>query len=236
MDIKDIFLKYIEPFIKLLAIFFLVAYGIGFVVWNGYLSQYGFFEYSFLQTRFLSTGILTFIPLSYPILFIIILTRRLKKIVWIKKNGRFFYEILSLLYFGIVTIFFTLSFYYYIFCIFPRIPQFLGGGRPFAKSIIAKQEEIKFLSSLNIISTPNGEGQLPIQTVYLCELYNNEKIMIIGTAVQSNMRVLILEKELFKGFQVAPLFQVNYIRSTQCSFLTYSANPFKFPLKLMMNY
>jgi hypothetical protein len=37
-------------------------YASGFLRWNIYLSHYGFFEYNFTQTRFLSAGLLMWLP------------------------------------------------------------------------------------------------------------------------------------------------------------------------------
>ena len=43
----------------------LLAYAIGFIFWNFYLGEFGFFEYNLIQLRFLSAGAL----------FVVILTR-----------------------------------------------------------------------------------------------------------------------------------------------------------------
>ncbi len=220
MDLLDFIKKNLDLIIKLTSAFFVFSYIFGFIAWNVYLSQFGYFESSFLQTRFLSAGItMTIIYLAY--------IGSLIKIYNLIKNSLYAKNFSADMLGTMLVVVLFVPWYSYV--IFPRIPQFLGGAHPFAKSIIASEDEIRYFSSLNLIPTPNSGGTNPIQTEYLCEIYNNENITIIGKSSMGNFRVLILKKDLFKGFQVVPLYLESYIRSEVCkSFVTRS---YFWPLK-----
>jgi hypothetical protein len=186
-----------------------VSYAIGFLTWNFYLAQFGFFEYDFLQTRFLSTGLLTVIFVFLPF---VILIRPLRKNAPENRSLK-----MKLAEYFII---FLLANWYFFFVLvlFPNIPQFFGGAYPFVKSIVADPTEIAFLQDLDIPSSPNAEGKSSIQTNYVCEIYSNREVIILATMGRegNSMRALMLQKTDFKGSQAIPPLAVDSAINLLC--------------------
>lgn len=195
MDLKKILNK------EFLSIVFTSSYFFGFVLWNGFLNDYGFFEINVLQTRFISAGL---VFLSPVILFIILSKKDL---------GYFFskgYPVLILIIYFIV----------YLWYCFPSIPQSLGGARPFPVSIIGSPEQISYLNMFNLASAPDSKTQ----TIPVCQIYSDDVKTIVGISSpvivegkeQVSKRVLILHQSEVKGFQPMPAFLVSKTRNFFC--------------------
>jgi hypothetical protein len=201
---------------KALVLVFALAYGLGFVIWNLYLSAYGFFEYKLLQTRFLSSGLLALGFL--PALIILPYLGYKGLISLVKRLSELEREIISLLMGGVLFLF---TLYAYTFFVFPYIPQYLGGAHPYVKSIIAEPDEMDFLSDLNFALPDNG-GKRPIQTDFICEIYSNEDVIIVGVGEDDkHKRVITFNKNLFKGYQTVPHAYLDEARKSKCNSFIY---------------
>lgn len=175
-----------------------VVYSIGFLVWNIYLGQYGFFEYNFLQTRYISAGIIFILPLFllfYPF----------SKIIREDGQGRFVF----------LTCFFVFLFIFAKF-IFPRIPQYLGGGKPTFVSLLGDSaEQMPYLQNFDIGLQKNGEKG-SVQTEATCLFYQNQEIVLIGVTswkqennslLVSPRRIISLKKDQIRGLQLKGGFE-----------------------------
>lgn len=153
-----------------------IVYVAGFAVWNRFLSNFGFFEYDFLQTKFISAGIWT--TLSFYLLYIWKLRKRNTAAVGI-------------------------SFSVYVFvifpvAIFPLIPSSMGGGMPIVTSLIDASEEILHLqNNFNIPAAKNGTNP-PVQTEPLCLFFARENLLIIGPIYTNIGRIIVLPRD--RGF------------------------------------
>lgn len=187
--------------IKYSSTLLLLAYIFGFIAWSYHLSNYGFFEYNLLQVRYLSAG---FLP-AFLLLIIIALTKKIKKII--------FYIFLL--------IFLLIYFFVYVKIFFPEWPPYFGGAKPFVISIIANPEQIKMLENFNVEPTPNAGGKDSVETIKVCNLYQNNDFVVIGvtdkdvlceTEKSNNTnnfakpkRVLILNRDDISGFSIIPI-------------------------------
>ncbi len=98
---KDIFQKVI-PMTQLAGIFLLFITMVGFIVVNIYLGQFGYFEYSLFQTKFISAGLLFLWPLTFSVAIISYIVR-IKKLFGQKlyklASREFFYLVLFYIFF-----------------------------------------------------------------------------------------------------------------------------------------
>lgn len=196
---------FLENLVKIFGLVFILSYGIGFLVWNYHLSRYGFFETNILQSRFLSAGLLflLFFSIAALVLYLIVI-KCVKSDAYLK----YFYYLLFLFFI-----------YFYIFgnYIFPSVPQSFGGTRPFIKWLIADSAEIKFLDNFEIEPEPNGQNE-SVQTKPICEIYNNNDIIIVGATSDDGIsaRILAIKKDIVKGYQAVPPGQVDSVMSQRC--------------------
>ncbi|MDO8561097.1 MAG: hypothetical protein Q7R91_02690 [bacterium] len=142
-----------------------LAYLVGFIAWNYFLSHFGFFEYNLLQTRFVSAGVLFISP--------VVLCLVLYKFFQIEVDFKI-YEVAALL---------LVYFFVFVILEFPLMPQYFGGARPFATSLIGTKEQIKYLRNFGIQSEKNVEGEESIQTKPVCQIYQNNEFIIVGVAM-----------------------------------------------------
>ncbi len=184
---------------SLFSLFLLISYISGFIAWNYYLSRFSFFEYNLLQTRYISAGILFWflVFIIYIILFLI-----KKSLIWctfkIRKDFSFFQRIS---FACVIIIFYFLIFLPYIFQI---TPSYLGGARPIPITLIANPEQIKFLSNFNIPIAKNAAGKQSVQTLQLCNIYQNKDYIILGVVDLKDIiyvkRVIILRQDQILGY------------------------------------
>lgn len=204
----------------ILSIGLLLSYMFGFIIWNHTLASYSFFEYSLLQTRYISAGLL-FLFFLIPIIFLLILIFKkwfIKIILIFKKNKLGFLlwilAIYLIMYFLIIL---ALGFSSYFF---KKIPQNLGGGKPFVTAMMSTPETIEYLSNFNVESIRNS-GNPEVETVPVCNLYQNEDLVIIGVKmiiskestivngksaehIQIGYRVLVLKQDQILGYNQRP--------------------------------
>lgn len=186
-----------------------VFYIMGFLVWNIYLALFGFFEYNFLQTRFLSAGIVASLVI-FPIIVLLylIIDFLLRWLYRFFKGIKFLVELKNSIQLFLVSSFFVICLLAYSYWIFPIIPQFLGGARPVIASILGTPDQIAYLKNFNILSAPNA-GKMSVQTVPICVLYQNNDYVLIGvqyaTGIEGSkskyIRDLLLKSEQTLGFQ-----------------------------------
>ena len=84
----------------------------------------------------------------------------------------------------------------YSIFLFPVLPLFIGGGQPRSMSLLANDENIKILNSLNISLATGGTHQ----TENVCVAYESAENIII----MRPDRVLSLKKSLIDGFGSLP--------------------------------
>lgn len=161
----------------------------GFLVWNRFLSQFGLFEYNFLQTKFISAGLWAILILALFYWCIRFLYRKLVyRIVLIQGLLLFVY------------IFFIFPFF-----IFPLIPTSFGGGMPIATSLIGTPDQIKYLSdNLQIEAEPNSGTSTSVQTKTLCLFFERDDRVVIGSISGGRLRVVTLPSREFIGYSVSP--------------------------------
>lgn len=182
-----------------------IIYASGFIVWNLYLSHFGYFEYNIVQARFLSAGLALWIPIVvFSILSIFIESKIPTRYPTLKSS-------VGLIAGTIMGIWF--SSFFLIF--FPQLPQSLGGAKPLPISIIGTPDEISYLSNFAIDSAPNAEGKPSVQTNLLCLIYQNDQYALLMNTVQTSTssdqngklhigldsRLLSLSREQFLGYQ-----------------------------------
>jgi len=170
-----------------------VVYSTGFFVWNFYLSHFGFFEYDFVQMRYLSAGLFFWVAIG-PFVYICIRS-------FLKKS--------FLLVVGVMFLLLTLRLL--IFVWFPAWPQYLGGLRPIATTIIASPSQIKFIENFDIYPALNAQDKESVQTYPVCLIYQNDQYALFFSAsnivasdsgIDFRSRVLSLSKDQFVGFQI----------------------------------
>ena len=212
---------------KYVSFFLLLCYVYGFIAWNYLLSKFSFFEYSLLQTRYLSAGLLFLLIILTILLLIYFVLKPFssKLLDNVKKHVKIC---------GIVFLLILIPIDIYIFSptIFFRTEQYLGGAHPFAISIIGSDLQIEYLTNFNIpaaanadITTTTPEGDLAttskasVQTGMLCGIYQNNDFIIIGVVDDEKkprrrvtlrqdqiMGVSIPDKESVKDFESACLY------------------------------
>lgn len=182
----------------------LVVYSTGFVLWNQYLSHYGYFEYSFVQTRYLSAGLLFWIPtvavFGADFLTLKFIPLRFNKIRTVVDN----------LFLGIISVWAVLLFFF----LFPSIPQSLGGARPMSMSILGSPEEIEYLINFEIKPASNAGDKPSVQTRPICLIYQNSEYILFfnatqlsnatteqGGVVSFSQRSILLSNHQFRGLQ-----------------------------------
>lgn len=171
-------------------IFTIVVYASGFFLWNKYLLTFGFFEYNFFQVRFISAGLLFWLPI---IIFIFIF-KGLYSFNNIRGITNSIFVILIGFWFGFL--YFGFSF----------IPQYFGGGKPVEAHIIGTPSQIRFLQNFNIktVYTDKISGQ----TEAVCILYENNEYIFLSTLSMSSEepielsgRVISVSRDQFIGLQ-----------------------------------
>lgn len=162
----------------------------GFLAWNTYLGRFGFFEYNLLETRFLSAGLITTLPL---IIVYLIANYFINKI----RNGikRVVFNII--LYTGLFLIY-----SYMVLNIFPGLPQYMGGARPFISSIIINDNKYLF-KKLGLLNPNHPKDVEGIETYAGCEIYKNNDAVIMGFVIFGDGKITDgnmsydLEKKLY---------------------------------------
>lgn len=174
--------KVLDIIVKYPAWIIFIIYASGFFIWNIYLSTFSFFEYNLIQIRYLSAGILLWLPVFLLYFFI--------------KNKKYFY------FSAIVSMFLV------ILC-FPLIPQYIGGARPIPIMILGSSDQISFLNNYNVRKTENA-GQDSVQTGTVCLIYQNDNYVLFFNATDFSMvtqtykvRNLSIVRDKFSGFQQA---------------------------------
>lgn len=217
-------INYIDKIIKYSSALLLLAYIFGFITWNYHLSNYGFFEYNLLQVRYLSAG---FLP-ALVLIVIFLITNLIK---------RFKKAIVCLF----IVAFLPLYYFVYVRNIFPNFPPYFGGAKPFVVSIIANSEQIKMLENFNIEATPNAGDKDSVETIKVCNLYQNNEFVVIGVADKDILckaektneivdfaqpkRVIILNRNDISGFSIVPVS--NRFKNIACDgFLPKNFNKF----------
>ncbi len=82
--------------------------------------------------------------------------------------------------------------YVYSLSIYPLIPNYLGGGRPIVRSVLADEVEIDFLNKNFGIGNPKSK----VQTGNMCLLYENKNVEIYTFLNEG--RVIIFNKLVSK--------------------------------------
>jgi hypothetical protein len=178
-------IKILGDFAKVVSFFVITALVVGFLIWNFYLVQLGFYEFNIIQARYIHTGILFLILVAPVIFFIYIILKKIKV-----KNKK----ISSILLFYCLAIFSLFFLFVYSLFVFPRISQAWGGAQPRVLSIIASETDIEYLASFGI------QPSSPVITQNLCVAYENQEFILI---LLGN-RVLSVKKDYFKGFNSLP--------------------------------
>lgn len=176
-----------------------VIYVCGFVVWNLHLARFGYFEYDLLQTRFISAGIL--VSLSSLILFMLIVF--IVKL-FSHRAYSFFVD-----HQGIFLLLFTLAVIVSGVFVFPTIPQYLGGGRPYLGSIIVDESASNEYKEMGLMISD-------VESLRGCKIYENRNIFIFGfikneirydkegDVLISPDRVLIINRDKIDAVSVLP--------------------------------
>lgn len=192
-----------------------LSYVIGFVLWNSFLGHYGYFEFDFLQTRFVSAGLAFLLPIVTIILLLITFGKQ--PLIWSRK------KVLVSVYVAIV------YFLIYAFAVFPLLPQALGGARPFAVTLLGNSEQISYLNMFNLQAIPGSA----VQTVPICEIYSNSTVIIIGALsfdgqlqsgkapIPIGARVMILHQSELKGTQPVEVSKEAEIHKITCDSFIY---------------
>lgn len=105
-DNKKIFgIIQIKDLATYISIFLLLVYSSGFIAWNYFLSQYGFFEYNLLQTRYISAGILILFFMTLSMAPFILFYYLIKKLIIKKIKSENYYNIIMATIFSILIVF-----------------------------------------------------------------------------------------------------------------------------------
>jgi hypothetical protein len=201
-----------------------ITYAIGFLIWNTYLSGFGFFEYNLIQIRFLSAGLFVLLPTVFFTEFAIFLSGRTRN------------DITSYALFSFALIWIPLS-----FLVFPLAPQFLGGAKPIPSTIIGTTEQIKYLSNFGIWTPQDQSEKSIVQSNPVCLIYQNEKYILFfaaefylatttpsevfpdGLRLRLDEKVISLSKENFTGF----LSVDEVYKNTVCDLVKYHSSKTK---------
>lgn len=192
---------------KVIPIGIALCYVMGFIVWNLYLSLFGYFEYNFLQTRFLSGGAAAIMIIGTLDVLIIGLMYFLfaKPFNFLKSKCRLFFKFENQLYLYFISVLVVSSFLFYAAFIFPLLPQYLGGARPVVASLLSDPEGIEYLNNFNIRSAPNADLKKSVQTLPICILYQSDKYLFLGVQYtqggQSVIRNLLIKTDKIEGLQ-----------------------------------
>ena len=210
--------------IKTLTGIFFIFYVSGFLVWNAYLSQYGFFEYNLLQARYISAGLLFDIIVFFVFIIIIFLfdnfflffiffNKRVRKpLVYYKLQSKkkIFFVTHPIITISIFSFFLGLCFYLFPYFIFPNIPQYFGGSKAIPASLIGNSYQMAYLSNYGIGLENNSGDKDSVQTKPVCILYQNQEYILIGILdwqengnliSGSPRRIINLKKDQINGFQ-----------------------------------
>ena len=187
-----------------------ITYASGFVVWNIHLSRFGYFEYELLQSRFISTGILFLLLPTIVYLF------------------SFYKQNFSKKRMAASIAFVVLYFIIFTYILFPSIPQYLGGGKPYLGSIVANAETVKQYQKMGLLKSEISD----IETTRGCKIYENKNILIFGFikgAFENNKysvsadRVLIINRDKIDAVSVLPQDDPGLIYQTASSTVTLSS-------------
>ncbi|MBI4778867.1 hypothetical protein HY797_00235 [Candidatus Falkowbacteria bacterium] len=207
LEIKKIkkFIEYYSPNnYSIILVFPIILLILGFIIWSVYLFGFGFQEDEILKIKYILCGI-SFLLVTVIIWIIIKLI--LKAILWtitrfnkvrdiienFKNNFKDKNKFINIFY--IILFLIWLLSVYPIF-IFPVVPFVLGGGQPRAVSLVANQETMPILNSLDINKAEGAKHQ----TENICIVHENSHDILI---LREN-RILMLEKSLFQGFGRLP--------------------------------
>ena len=180
------------------------CYVAGFLAWNIYLSHFGFFEYDLLQTRFLSAG---FLILILPV-----------TVFAVRKKSRDKFLLLNHFY---QAVFFFVWVCFFAIVIFPYIPQYFGGAKPYLASLVSNSEMIKSFELMGLLYSERQGEQ--VETTRGCKLYENSDQILMGFGVVSlsekqnsnqqyaqvdNIRIVAINKNQIQGTSVQPQGEV----------------------------
>lgn len=184
-----------------------IAFGVyasGFLAWNNYLSSYGFVEYSIVQTRFLSAGILMWLPVALVSLAAASIRNKVPQ-EW--STTRISITV------GVV--FLALVWFYLLFAVLlTQIPQAFGGVKPIPVSLIGTPDQIDYLANFAVGSGENAQGKHSVQTRPICLIYQNDQYILFFNATQASSsiqkngdlylefapRVISIARDNFLGF------------------------------------
>mgnify|MGYP001595164768 CR=1 FL=1 len=201
--IKDFLTEW--PLLNAISLLGLVLYISGFLVWNFYLYTLGFIDDSFLQAKFILTG-LTFCLTSFFLFCLVYLPGLLFRHIYhqYRQTGflseyfsgsfEFYYKAL-LTGVGITCLLLWMIIYSSV--IFPYIPQLLGGGQPRAISFIVEEKSAEILNSFGIVL---GEGEKYQTPPTLCIVHENSGLVFVAL----EDRILALYKSLLTGYVSLP--------------------------------
>jgi hypothetical protein len=188
--------------ISMVSIGVFILNAVGFFIWNVYLSFFGASEYNFLQTRFLLTGIVAVLFLSFPLFIGYVMYCFLREMIMkIDKIQRQKVKITKIkIYF--FSLFFSLFLGLYIMVIFPLIPQSFGGAKPTVASLLGSPDQMKFVENFNLTLSANSNGKEPVQTQSVCILYQNNDHILIGIQYKranpnSTSTMIVFERNLY---------------------------------------
>lgn len=172
----------------------LLSYLVGFIAWNYFLSQYSFFEYNLLQTRYISAGLLFLLPTG--LFFLALFVVESLVISYCKLQKTKLYKVIRNVVGAIIFILFLIMF----LVIFGEIPPYLGGAKPFVTAIMTTPEQIEYLKNFNIKVPKNSS----VETMPLCNIYQNNDYVIVGVVEKTTdhitLRVLVIKQALILGF------------------------------------
>jgi hypothetical protein len=179
-----------------------LIYASGYIAWNMYLSRYGVVEYNFVQTRFLSAGLLLWIP--------IIIVFSLS--VYVLKH--FHAGIRAWKLTGLVTGALIGAWLGVFIFVFPLLPQSLGGARPIPISLLGTTEQIGMLANFGIKPASTFQANIGFLTEPLCLIYQNDQYVIVFVRDQATStrkegafsvsvipEIISLNRDEFMGFQ-----------------------------------
>ncbi|MFA6502833.1 MAG: hypothetical protein WCT45_01075 [Candidatus Paceibacterota bacterium] len=178
----------------------IIIYSSGFLMWNYYLSSFSFFEWNLIQSRYISAGLLIWLPISLAAgVYVITLSRISDEKVKLTISSIF--GVLVGVWFALISIFFQ------------NIPQYYGGAKPIPVSIIGTQDQIHFFENFNILGAKNGDND-SVQTYPVCLIYQNGQDALFvnasgfnasstnkNTGTNFNVRALVINHSQFIGFQ-----------------------------------
>lgn len=186
---------------KKIGIIILILYVAGFVTWNTYLSNFGFFEFDLLQTRFVSAG---FLCLVIPVIILVTSSKSRDKFSRLNIVTQSLCFFIWAIFFGTV--------------VFSYVPQYLGGAKPFLASVVMEPDMVRAFKLMGY-SYPVSDTD-SIETIRGCKIYENKEQVLMGfgvidnektsttTIAATNARLLYISKNKIQALSVLPQNQL----------------------------